>query len=70
MSDRVETTGDDAGKTMGAARKLIADLPRLALNDTTACAEYRTMVESRDYHGLGYLKKLAILQHLETLLGQ
>lgn len=69
VSDRVETTGDDAGKTMEALTKLMADLPRLAPNDTTACNEYRQILATRHFPGLGYLKRLAMIHHFEILLG-
>jgi hypothetical protein len=68
LSDRQETTDDPAGKTIEAAEKLVADLDSIAPNDTTACGEYRAMVESGHWRGLGYLKRLAIMNHLEIML--
>jgi len=70
LSDRQETTDDPAGKTIEAARKLVAALNVLAPSDTVACGEYRAMVESEQWRGLGYLKRLAIRHHLEVILGQ
>jgi hypothetical protein len=68
LSDRQETTDDPAGKTIEAARKLVDSFDNLAPNDTEACDEYRQMVESETWRGLGYLKRLAIRHHLEVIL--
>jgi hypothetical protein len=70
LSDRQATTDDPAGKTIEAARKLVASFGSLAPNDTLACGEYREMVASEQWRGLGYLKRLAIRHHLEVILGQ
>lgn len=69
LSDRQETTDDPAGKTIEAARKLVAALDILAPADTDACGEYQAMVEAEHWRGLGYLKRLAIRHHLEVILG-
>jgi hypothetical protein len=68
LSDRQETTEDIPGKVIEAVRKLVGDLDTLAPNDTLACDEYRIMAESGNAKSLGYMKRLAILQHLETIL--
>jgi hypothetical protein len=69
ISDRTESTVDPAGKTIEAVSNLVNALDGLHPNDTAACAEYREIAESGVWHGLGYLKKLAIKHHLEVMLG-
>lgn len=68
LSDRQETTADTPGKIIEAVRKVVDALDTLTPNDTRACEEYRNMVQSRTSHGLGHLKRLGILHHLELML--
>ena len=68
LSDRTETIADLSGKTMEAIVNLVQNLPGMMPNDTRACEEYRRMVRSGDSKGLGYLKRLGILHHLELIL--
>jgi len=68
ISDRQQTTADVPGKIMEALEKLVAALPSLTPNDTSACDEYRQLAASRNSRGLGYLKRLAIKHHLELML--
>jgi hypothetical protein len=68
ISDRTETTADTSGKTIEALRKLVDSLEYLSPDQTSACAEYRDIAGAGDAPNLGYMKKLAIKQHLETLL--
>jgi len=68
ISDRTETTADPAGKTIEAATHLVEALDELMPNDTDACTEYRLMVETGEWNGLGYLKRLAIKHYLELML--
>lgn len=68
ISDRQETAADTSGKIMEAVVKLVDDLESLAPNTTDACETYRRMVESGNPHSLGYLKRLAIMHHLEIML--
>jgi hypothetical protein len=69
ISDDQETTANPSGKTIQAVKKLVADLDGLIPNDTVACATYRDMAESEHARGLGHMKRLAILHHLEIMLG-
>ncbi len=68
ISDRQDTTADTSGKIMEAVTKLVDHLPDLMPNETGACHTYRRMVESGNAHSLGFLKKLAIMHHLELML--
>lgn len=54
---------------MEAINKLVSDLDNVAPNDTMACNRYRELAETQDAPVLGYLKRLAITQHLEVILG-
>jgi hypothetical protein len=69
LSDRQETTADIPGKTIEAVTKLVGDLDGMAPNDTLACEMYQAMAASGHAKTLGYMKRLAILHHLETMLG-
>jgi hypothetical protein len=68
ISDRTKTTADPAGKSIEAVTHLVEALDELLPNDTEACGEYRRMVQSGQWNGLGYLKRLAIQHHLELML--
>jgi hypothetical protein len=68
ISDRTDTTADPAGKSIEAVTHLVNALDELLPNDTDACDEYREMVRTGEWHGLGYLKRLAIQHHLELML--
>lgn len=69
ISDRTDSTVDPAGKSIEAVTNLVNALVDLHPNDTDACGEYREMAETGVWHGLGYLKRLAIKHHLEVMLG-
>lgn len=68
ISDRTETTVDTPGKIIEALEKLVDAMPELVPNNTSACEEYREMLESGVSRGLGYMKRLAIKHHLEVML--
>ena len=68
ISDRTQTPVDPAGKTIEAVRHLVNALDNLRPNNTRACEEYREMSESQHFPGLGYMKRLAIMHHLEIML--
>lgn len=68
LSDRQDTPADPSGKTLEALAKLISDLPGLRPNDTDACDTYREMDATSNAKSLGYLKRLAIMHHLEVIL--
>jgi hypothetical protein len=69
LSDRHETTEDIPGKVIEAVEKLVADLENVTPSDTDACGLYRNMAESGHAGTLGYMKRLAIMHHIETILG-
>lgn len=68
LSDHQETTANVSGKIIEAVQNLVNNLDGLLPNNTCACNIYREMAESRNSRGLGYLKRLAILHHLELML--
>ena len=68
ISDRQETPDDPSGKTIEAVTHLVENLGGMLPNDTNACDQYRTMADTGHARGLGFLKRLAILHHLEIFL--
>ena len=68
LSDQQETTANVNAKIIEAVQNLVNNLDGLLPNDTCACEIYKEMATTRHSHGLGYLKRLAILHHLETIL--
>ena len=68
LSDDQETTANVGGKIIQAVQNLVSNLPTLMPNDTCACHQYKRMAESGHSKGLGYLKRLAIIHHLETII--
>jgi len=68
LSDDQETTANIGGKIIQAVQNLVSALPKLHPNDTCACHQYQDMAASGHSKGLGYLKRLAIIHHLETMI--
>jgi hypothetical protein len=68
LSDDQQSTANVSGKVIQAVRNLVNNLDSLLPNQTCACNIYRDMAESGNSRGLGYLKRLAILHHLEIML--
>lgn len=68
-SDTNDTPVDPAGKFSQALAKLIAevDRPGSKVLRTTAVQEFKELSERGHFPGLGYVKKLSIKHHLETL---
>ncbi|WP_072313253.1 sce7725 family protein [Agrococcus sp. Marseille-P2731] len=68
-SDSNDTPTDPAGKFAEALAKLIAklDSPDSKLVETSAVEEFRRLHATRHFPGLGYIKKLSIRHHIETL---
>lgn len=68
-SDRQDTPQDPAGKFLEALIKLIAELDRNdpKIHNTSAVREFRSLSEKEHFPGLGYVKKLSMKHHLETL---
>jgi hypothetical protein len=68
LSDHQETTANVSGKVIEAVQNLVNNLDGLVPNETCACNIYKDIAETRNSRGLGYLKRLSILHHLETIL--
>lgn len=69
VSDDNDTPTDPAGKFEQALSKLIrvADSRSSKLTETSAIGEFRELHRRGHFPGLGYVKKLSMLHHLETL---
>lgn len=68
-SDRQDTPRDPAGKFAEALEKLISALDQgdNKILETDAVVEFRELYETGHYPGLGYVKKLSMKHHIETL---
>lgn len=68
-SDSNDTPTDPANKFAEALAKLIAklDAPESKLVETSAVEEFRRLHDAGHFPGLGYIKKLSIRHHIETL---
>lgn len=69
VSDANDTPVDPAGKFSQALEKLVARANSQDSNlvDTSALKEFRDLHSRGHYPGLGYVKKLSLKHHLETL---
>jgi len=69
VSDSNDTPTDPAGKFAQALAKLVWTLDHgdSHLLESTAVAEFRQLHERGHFPGLGYVKKLSIKHHIETL---
>lgn len=69
VSDTNDTPTDPAGKFAQALRKLVAlfNSGGSKLLETSAIREFRELYDRGHFPGLGYIKKLSIKHHLETL---
>lgn len=70
-SDRVDTPKDPAGKFLEALQHLYNEVtkPNSPIKRTSAVDEFIRLHSSRHFPGLGYVKKLSMKHHLETLSG-
>lgn len=68
-SDRQDTPKDPAGKFAEALKKLIRELrkPNNKIEETSAIEEFRDLHSRGHFPGLGYIKKLSMKHHIETL---
>lgn len=68
-SDRQDTPKDPAGKFAEALAKLInaIDVHGSPFYETDALSEFRDLHERGHFPGLGYVKKLSMKHHMETL---
>ena len=68
VSDSNDTPVDPAGKFSEALNKLVAATgPGTHYFESSAIREFRSLHERRHFPGLGYVKKLSMKHHLETL---
>jgi hypothetical protein len=69
LSDRMDTPTDPAGKFMEALDKMIDELGSedSKIHETAAVEEFRDLHEREHFPGLGYVKKLSMKHHIETL---
>lgn len=69
VSDTQDTPKDPAGKFAEALSKMIAVLKKknCKVLQTAAVKEYRLLHEEGHFPGLGYIKKLSMNHHIETL---
>lgn len=69
VSDTNDTPTDPAGKFAQALDKLVATLERFParFGETTAIEKFRELKERQHFPGLGTLKKLSMMHHVETL---
>lgn len=69
VSERKDTPTDPAGKFGEALRLMMKKLgkPNHHILESTAVAEFRDLYERGHFPGLGYIKKLSMKHHIETL---
>lgn len=69
VSDTNDTPTDPAGKFAQALDKLIVTLEQFPnrFSETTAIAKFRELRDREHFPGLGTLKKLSMIHHVETL---
>jgi len=69
VSDRIDTPTDPAGKFSEALKKLVQklDAPNSKILKTKAALEFKDIYESGHFPGLGYVKKLSMQHHIETM---
>jgi hypothetical protein len=68
-SERQDTPKDPAGKFAEALAEMMGTLnsPGSKILETDAVREFRLLHEQRHFPGLGYIKKLSMKHHIETL---
>lgn len=66
---RMDTPTDPAGKFAEALNSMIEKLnePNSMVLETEAVKEFRSLHDKRHFPGLGYIKKLSMQHHIETL---
>jgi hypothetical protein len=71
VSTTNDTPTDPAGKFGQALQKLIdkLDTGHSKLFETSAIKEFRDLHAKKHFPGLGYVKKLSMKHHIETLAG-
>ena len=68
-SDSNDTPVDPGGKFLEALKKLIVEVnsPGTKVFQSTAINEFRDLYDREHFPGLGYVKKLSVIHHLETI---
>ena len=68
-SERQDTPQDPAGKFGEALAEMMKtlDAPESKILETNAVKEFRALHKQRHFPGLGYVKKLSMGHHIETL---
>src|SRR5262249_17773136 len=68
-SKRQDTPTDPAGKFAEALAEMMKTLntPGSKVLETSAIKEYRVLHDQEHFPGLGYIKKLSMNHHIETL---
>lgn len=68
-SDRDDSPADPGGKFYEAVSKLVlsVDEDRFPIRETRAISEFRNLLKRGHYPGLGYVKKLCMQHHVETI---
>ena len=69
VSDRSDTPTDPAGKFSEALEKLVQEIDRSStlVTRTEALGEFVGLHHRGHFPGLGYVKKLSMKHHIETL---
>lgn len=69
VSIRQDSPTDPAGKFLEALTKLVEEVqkPETKIHRTTAIEEFLSLHKRQHFPGLGYVKKLSMKHHLETL---
>jgi len=68
VSDSNDDTSDIAGKFAEAIEKMHNWLSNHRVQETIALNEFRALYRDEHFPGLGYLKKLSIMHHIELIL--
>lgn len=69
VSRRKDTPTDPAGKFLEALEAMMERLaaPQSRIFESSAVTEFRALYEKRHFPGLGYVKKLSMNHHIETI---
>jgi hypothetical protein len=68
-SDQTDSPTNPGGKFIEALKKLVKAInnPKSPIFKSRACSEYLELFEKQHYPGLGYVKKLSMLHHIELI---
>ena len=69
ISDQTDSPTDPGGKFFEALEKLVKAVkkPKSLIFKSRACSEYLELYQKKHYPGLGYIKKLSMLHHIELI---